>query len=258
MVVCGATRSYITFDPGAPYVGTEVRYKVNNISGTDDWNFSANFGGSYVTLPTDTLDDKCHNMGFTHGYAEGEVSVRGSATSAFDHQSVLQRKNCGGSGCSWDPWNGLELKKDTITGWWAACSPPDESHVRETFSHVYVNGPLDREQPDRAIAIMYDSGDWGFVALKQAPSQLPAKDWLDSAKGLVASIGQPGMFGDAHLVVLSDGSDALLKISADGKHSVVDWLEGSVELIIEGPTLNDDQPIALANMLSGGAAADAA
>ena len=131
---CGERTYFRLENDPDPLIGHTDRFKVNNIDGSDDWNFWVDWDsdGGYVQLLTgpSQSDYGCPDLLFTTGTARGEISVRGSSGAA-DHQSNLRKKICNPS-CAWSDWQSTQSDGGNIPGWYPDCSGSNEFYVRQT------------------------------------------------------------------------------------------------------------------------------
>jgi hypothetical protein len=119
-MTCGQ-RSY--FSTTEAHVGDFIKYRVKQDSGTD-WVFLVNWSSGFTELSTGTSDNRCDVM-FTHGVAEGEVSVRGDgATEAADSQRYLKKFDCSAA-CDWQAWSNTKSDGGNIAGWHPDCAGSD-------------------------------------------------------------------------------------------------------------------------------------
>lgn len=87
-------------------LGQYDRFKVNNVTGTTQWNFwwdEGSDGGYQQICPSASCPD--WDLGFQQGWPEGETSTRGANSGASDNHNSMVYKVCGG-GCTWPSWTG--------------------------------------------------------------------------------------------------------------------------------------------------------
>lgn len=116
---------------------------------------------------------------------------------------------------------------------------------------VMVTGPADEAMAERALAIGYDTKDYGRVVVLEAPAQETPDEWYASAETLVEATGTPGYYGSAELVDLANGTQALLTTSADGKHSTMMWVEAGTEVAVQGPSLDREGAVEYSDLIVG-------
>ncbi|MGZ4153204.1 MAG: hypothetical protein ACXVQ0_01850 [Actinomycetota bacterium] len=87
--VCGPTYWYL-INPGR-----DDKFRVSNVSGTNQFNFSVDYGSGWVSVGSCTQT-------YSHGWAWGETGRRGgTATGASDDHKNVQFKNSSGTWNSW-------------------------------------------------------------------------------------------------------------------------------------------------------------
>ncbi|MCA1834492.1 MAG: hypothetical protein LC750_17495, partial [Actinobacteria bacterium] len=117
--------------------GHWARFKVDNVSGTNTWNFYYKNdvpAGSYDTVagPWTLL--------FRHGIAYGETGRRGPETGAADHQRDLLYKNCDSAPlCDWFSWGGNAFDPGYGTGGISGWQHRQVSHTEYMICNVATN-----------------------------------------------------------------------------------------------------------------------
>lgn len=131
------------FSKGLPIspgdVGQWDRFKLNNVSGTNLWNFwwmNDAVNGTYQEIPVGFLSYDW-DAGFQGGYVFGETGrypAAGTGTGASDYFLNLVYKDCG-STCTWRSWpgsgdpKGSDLGFDNMDGWKWSRVASDEYQV---------------------------------------------------------------------------------------------------------------------------------
>ena len=106
---------------------------------------------------------------------------------------------------------------------------------------------LDRSSSStRALAFRFDSATYGRVWVVEERLQIDPKLWEQDERDLIARKGQPGYSGSSEIVTIKGGIPAILRTSDDGSDSFLRWVEGQVLFTVEGPNLNKDACVAVA------------
>ena len=100
-----------------------------------------------------------------------------------------------------------------------------------------------------AVWFVYDAPRYGRIWVgESAPDILDESERLDTYQEIVAENGKRNISGHAELVRVRGRDPALLGTSADAP-ATLEWVEDGVQFYVEGPTLTQDQAIAIANSL---------
>jgi len=114
---------------------------------------------------------------------------------------------------------------------------------------VYVGAPKEYVDASKALALIYDTEQFGRVDVLEGVPDITPVQWLASATSWANSNGQPGHYGTAELLSIRTGVEALLTTSQDGQHSVIEWLDGPIQVEVLGPTLDRDAVLKIAETL---------
>jgi hypothetical protein len=101
----------------------------------------------------------------------------------------------------------------------------------------------------RAVAFVFDTQEFGRVDVVEHVPDVPLDQYDAEHENLVATNGDPLLHGHFDLVTIRAGQKALVTTSEDGTRSAIFWLEGDAEIIVEGPALNFNQVVAIAQAL---------
>jgi len=71
----------------------------------------------------------------------------------------------------------------------------------------------------------------------------------DFESSIESVVSLPGASGKQELVTIRGTTTALLSTLADGSRSLIRWAEGNVVFLIEGPRLQHDEAIDIANQV---------
>jgi hypothetical protein len=118
-------------------------------------------------------------------------------------------------------------------------------------ARILVTDPsLAPAQPEfRVLALLYDLPTFGRVVVIEEIPQIPVVEfnsWWEHQATLNRS---PGVHGTTTAVTVRGAVEAFITTAEDGSRSDIRWLEGDIEIVIEGPTLDRDQVVALANSI---------
>jgi hypothetical protein len=116
---------------------------------------------------------------------------------------------------------------------------------------ILMTPPENASPESRVLAFLYNSRAYGRVVILEHIPDVPVAEYEESNQKLVQiSHTQSNVRGSAEIVPVRGGLPALVTTSEDGKHSTIWWLEaGSFEIVVEGPDLNFNQVIEIANGL---------
>lgn len=111
---------------------------------------------------------------------------------------------------------------------------------------IIVSPPNEIAAEGRVVAFIYDDPKYGRVTVKEHFPDIPPEQYNAENRSALDLNGQPNVSGTFEIVRIRGGKDALITTSADGSTSSIFWLEGQIEIIIRGPTLDRAACIALA------------
>lgn len=94
-------------------------------------------------------------------------------------------------------------------------------------------------QPEmRVVAFLFDTPDYGRVVVTEHIPDVPPEQYDEANQSLVALNGEPNVHGSAEIVSIRGGKNALVTTSEDGSESTIFWLEGGVEFVVKGPSID--------------------
>ena len=114
---------------------------------------------------------------------------------------------------------------------------------------LLVTGPFESTPDQRAIAFLYDTAAYGEVVILEGPPEVNRADWDAMLDTQVANNSLPGTHGAAEIVTIRGSLRALRYSSETGATAVLQWLQGTVEFWVEGPTLSPAQVVEIANAI---------
>jgi hypothetical protein len=115
---------------------------------------------------------------------------------------------------------------------------------------VLVTNPAIMGDPNaRGLALVYQDEALGRVVVVEGISELPPAEFTSYWRHAISLNGSPDVHGTASEVTIRNGEEAFITTAEDGSRSDIRWLDGTIEILIEGPTLTRDQVVALANSI---------
>jgi hypothetical protein len=115
---------------------------------------------------------------------------------------------------------------------------------------VLVTDPAIMGDPtSRVLALIYDLPSLGRVVVEEGIPQIPPAQFNSSWRQQIALNGSPDVHGTLSEATIRNGLEAFIGTSEDGSQSTILWLEGDIEILITGPTLDRDQAVSLANSI---------
>lgn len=109
--------------------------------------------------------------------------------------------------------------------------------------------PADTEPEFRMLALLYDTEDYGRVVVIEHLPPVPVTEYESAHEAWVAQANDPALesIGSSEIVTIRGIRQALLTTSEDGVSDIY-WLEGAIEIIIRGPTLDRVEVLEIANI----------
>jgi len=112
---------------------------------------------------------------------------------------------------------------------------------------IFVTRLSGSQRQDRVLAFVFDTASYGRVVVIEEPLRITAAEWLKSIQANAASNGSSGTSGRADVVTIKGGVQAEITTSGDLAHSDIRWIEGTMQILVRGPTLNHDECLELGN-----------
>lgn len=110
-------------------------------------------------------------------------------------------------------------------------------------------GPIGARQPDLVVAFLYDIEPYGRVVVKEHVPDVPVDEYVSSNREMLNLNGQSNVHGSFEVATIRGDREALITTSEDRTTSSIFWLEGAIEIVIRGPSLDRDAVIKLAESI---------
>lgn len=109
--------------------------------------------------------------------------------------------------------------------------------------------PPETEPEFRTLALLYDTEDYGRVVVIEHLPPVPVTEYDSAHEAWVAQANDPELvsIGSSEIVTIRGTRKALLTTSQDGVSDIY-WLEGAIEIIIRGPTLDRGEVLEIADI----------
>ena len=169
----------------------------------------------------------------------------GSATAPTSQQPFWQRPPA--SGQDWkDPIMGEEMSSIADAAKNLGFEPlVPKALGTPTKIFVQLSNP---DPSQRVVAFVYENGTYGPVVVKE---WLPPGSPADYAEFLAstAAVDDPATPGHRDSVTIRSGSIAMLTETDDRLVAGIRWVEGNIVVDIDGPSINREEVLTIANAL---------
>lgn len=110
---------------------------------------------------------------------------------------------------------------------------------------VVGEGP-ESERQFKPIGFIYDTATYGRVVVKMELDDVSA---AVRRAGWSQSVAAPNKRSRSEIVIIRSGTEAIVGVNSAWGFGAISWREGSVLILVMGPTLTRDQAIEIANKL---------
>jgi hypothetical protein len=154
----------------------------------------------------------------------------------------------GGLPVDWDnPIKGQELSSFEEAKSLLAFDPYEPRNLGQAVG-IFVSVSVDVRS--RVLGLVYDSPGYGRVVVIEELLHLPISDYQAGMEEIVdTSLARPELAGRSELVSVRGGLTALMTATEDGSVADIRWTDGTIVLLVRGPSLNRDTAVQVAEQI---------
>jgi hypothetical protein len=118
-----------------------------------------------------------------------------------------------------------------------------------TPSKILLSDPAMVSAKQIVIAYLFDDPELGLVVIKEHLPDVDPSTYVEENRELLKYNGDVNTHGRFSVVSIRGGIEALLTESEDGSEATIFWLEDGIEYIVNGPSLNGQDVVAVAERI---------
>jgi hypothetical protein len=102
---------------------------------------------------------------------------------------------------------------------------------------------------NQVVAFLYETEAYGLVVVREAPIDDSREVYEASQEAVLKYNGKPYTSGHSEIHTIRNGHQALLTVSEDGKLATIFWLQGTMEISVDGPAIGPAEAVNLAETM---------